>query len=80
MTTAPRKLSVINQGVLRLDLKGRLSVAESFFIGVNDLEGIAINTDGSELHAVQEETNAVISIDIASRRELSRRPLAAIAN
>ena len=68
------------KAVFRLDLKGRLSIAESFFIGVDDLEGIAINADGSQLHAVQEETNAVISIDIASRRELSRRPLAAMAN
>jgi len=68
------------KAVFRLDLKGRLSIAESFFIGVDDLEGIAINADGSQLHAVQEETNAVITIDIASRRELSRRPLAAMAN
>ena len=68
------------KAVFRLDLKGRLSIAEPFFIGVDDLEGIAINADGSQLHAVQEETNAVISIDIASRRELSRRPLAAMAN
>ena len=68
------------KAVFRMDLKGRLSIAEPFFIGVDDLEGIAINADGSQLHAVQEETNAVISIDIASRRELSRRPLAAMAN
>ena len=66
--------------VFQLDLKGRLSIAESFFIDVDDLEGIAINAAGSQLHAVQEETNAVITIDIASQRELSRRPLAAMAN
>ena len=59
---------------------GRLSITESFFIGVDDLEGIAINGDGSRLHAVQEETNALITIDIATRRELSRRPLAAMTN
>ena len=68
------------KAVFRLDLKGRLSITESFFIGVDDLEGIAINGDGSRLHAVQEETNALITIDIATRRELSRRPLAAMAN
>ena len=68
------------KAVFRLDLKGRLSITESFFIGVDDLEGIAINGDGSRLHAVQEETNALITIDIATRRELSRRPLAAMTN
>ena len=78
--TALYTVSDDTKAVFRLDLKGRLSVAESFFIGVDDLEGIAINADGSRLHAVQEESNAVISIDIASRRELSRRPLAAMAN
>ena len=78
--TAPYTVSDDTKAVFQLDLKGRLSIAESFFIGVDDLEGIAINADGSRLHAVQEETNAVITIDIASRRELSRRPLAAMAN
>ena len=37
------------KAVLRLDLKGRLSVAEWFFIGVDDLGQIAINADGSQL-------------------------------
>ena len=78
--TALYTVSDDTKAVFQLDLKGRLSIAESFFIGVDDLEGIAINADGSRLHAVQEETNAVITIDIASRRELSRRPLAAMAN
>ena len=78
--TALYTVSDDTKAVFQLDLKGRLSIAESFFIGVDDLEGIAINADGSRLHAVQEETNAVITIDIASRRELSRCPLAAMAN
>ena len=57
------------KAVFRLDLKGRLSITESFFIGVDDLEGIAINGDGCRLHAVQEETNALITIDITTQRD-----------
>ena len=60
------------KAVLRLDLKGQLSVAESFFIGVDDLGQIAINANGSQLCAVQEESNAAITIDIVSRRKQMR--------
>ena len=58
----------------------RLKISESFFIGVDDLEGIAISADGSQLLAVQEVTNSIITIDIAGRKEISRRPLAAMEN
>ena len=44
------------------------------------LEGIALSGDGRRLLVVQEETNAVISIDLASRRELKQTPLASMAN
>ena len=39
--TALYTVSDDTKAVFQLDLKGRLSIAESFFIGVDDLEGIA---------------------------------------
>ena len=44
------------KAIFRLDLEGRVTVEESFFIGVEDLEGIAISGDGHQLYAVQEDT------------------------
>ena len=68
------------KAIFQLDLKGRLSVTDSFFIGVDDLEGIAITPDGQQLLVVQEESNAIICFDLGTRQELSRRPLASLKN
>ena len=68
------------KAIFRLDLKGRVSVSDSFFIGLDDLEGIAIRGDDSELLVVQEESNSVVVVDLNSRRERSRRPLSAMTN
>ena len=68
------------KAIFRLDLKGRVSVAESFFIGIDDLEGIAIRRDDNELLAVQEATNSLVVVDLNSRKERSRRPLSAMDN
>ena len=68
------------KAVFKLDLKGRLSISGSFFIGVDDLEGIALSTDGNQLLMVQEKNNSIVTVDLESRRELSRRPLAAMQN
>ena len=62
-----------------LDLKGRVSVIDSFFIGLDDLEGIALRGDDGELLVVQERSNSVV-VDLSSRRERSRRPLSAMTN
>ena len=37
------------KAIYRLDLKGRVSVRDLFFIGFDDLEGIALRGDGSEV-------------------------------
>jgi len=55
-----------------MHLKGELLAGESFSLNANDLEEIALSADGKRLLAVHKETNAVISIDLASRRELRR--------
>ena len=68
------------KAVFCMDLHGHVLINESFFVSVEDLEGIAISADGDQLLAVQEETNSLITIDIATRRELHRRPLAAMHN
>ncbi|AII49540.1 membrane protein [Synechococcus sp. KORDI-52] len=68
------------KAIFRLDLKGRVSVSDSFFIGLDDLEGIAIRGNDSELLVVQEESNSVVVVDLISRREHSRRPLSAMTN
>ena len=68
------------KAIFRLDLKGRVSVADSFFIGLDDLEGIAISRDDSELLVVQEVTNSLVIVDLNTRRERSRRPLSAMTN
>ena len=68
------------KAIFRLDLKGRVSVADSFFIGLDDLEGIAIRREDSELLVVQEATNSVVLVDLKTRRERSRRPLSAMGN
>ena len=68
------------KAIFRLDLKGRVSVTDSFFIGLNDLEGIAIRRDDSELLVVQEATNSLVVVDLHSRREQSRCPLSAMSN
>ena len=68
------------RAIFRLDLQGQVVVTESFFITVDDLEGIAISRDGQYLHAVQEKTNSVISFDIARRLEIGRRALTSLHN
>ena len=52
------------KAIFRLDLKGRVSVSDSFFIGLDDLEGIAIRGDDSELLVVQERSNSVVVVDL----------------
>ena len=66
--------------IFRLDLKGRVSVSDSFFIGLDDLEGIALRGDDSELLVVQERSNSVVVVDLSSRSERSRSPLSAMTN
>ena len=68
------------KAIFRLDLKGRVSVSDSFFIGLDDLEGIAIRSDDSELLVVQEGSNSVVVVDLNTRRERSRCPLSAMTN
>ena len=68
------------KAIFRLDLKGRVSVSDSFFIGLDDLEGIALRGDDSELLVVQERSNSVVVVDLSSRSERSRRPLSAMTN
>ena len=68
------------KAIFRLDLKGRVSVTDSFFIGLDDLEGIAMRRDDSELLVVQEESNSVVVVDLNSRSERFRRPLSAMTN
>lgn len=68
------------KAIFRLDLKGRVSVSDSFFIGLDDLEGIAIRGNDSELLVVQEGSNSVVVVDLNTRRERSRRPLSAMTN
>ena len=66
--------------IFRLDLKGKVSVAESFFIGLDDLEGIAIRRHDSELLVVQEKTNSVVVVDLHNRKERCRRSLSSMTN
>ena len=68
------------KAIFKLDLKGRLSITESFFISVDDLEGIAITPDESKLLTVQEETNSIISIDLNTKRVDSCKQLASMDN
>ena len=57
-----------------------MSVSDSLFIGLDDLEGIALRGDDSELLVVQERSNSVVVVDLSSRSERSRRPLSAMTN
>ena len=57
-----------------------MSVADLFFIDIDDLEGIAIRRDEEELLLVQEATNSLVEVDLMSRRKCSRRPLSAMSN
>ena len=68
------------KAIFRLDLQGRVSVSDSFFIGLDDLEGIAIRGDDNELLVVQEQSNSVVVVDLKSRTERYRRPLSAMTN
>ena len=63
-----------------MDLEGRVSRSETLLISVLGLEGLALSSDGQQLFAVQEPSNSVISVDLASGRELQHRPLAEMAN
>ena len=78
--TALYTVSDDTKAIFRLDLKGRVSVSDSFFIGLNDLEGIALRGNDSELLVVQEQSNSVVVVDLNSRRERARRPLSAMTN
>ncbi len=68
------------KAIFRLDLKGRVSVSDSFFIGLDDLEGIALRGDDRELLVVQERSKSVMLVDLSSRSERSPRPLSAMTN
>ena len=68
------------KAIFCLDLKGQVLLQQSFFISEAGLEGIALSADGKQLFVVQEDTNAVLIIDIAARCERQRQPLAAMAN
>ena len=61
-------------------LEGRVSVSDSFFIGLDDLEGIAIRGNDNELLVVQEQSNSVVVVDLKSRSERYQRPLSAMTN
>jgi len=78
--TALYTVSDDTKAIFCMDLNGRVSTSESFFVNAIDLEGLALSCDGRRLLAVQEETNSVISFDLASRRDLQRRPLAEMVN
>ena len=78
--TALYTVSDDTKAIFCMDLEGRVSIHDCFFIPTQGLEGIAISTDGTQLLAVQEETNSLITIDIISRRELHQRPLSAMAH
>ena len=54
------------KAIFRLDLKGRISVSDLFFIDLDDLEGIAIRGDDSELLVVQERSNSMVGVDLSS--------------
>ena len=68
------------KAIFRLDLKGRVSVSDSFLIGLDDLEDIALRGDESELIVVQERSNSVVIVDLSSRSERSQHPLSAMTN
>ena len=57
-----------------------MSLADSFFIGIDNLEGMAIRRKDVELLVVQEATNSLVVVDLTTRRERSRRPLSAMSN
>jgi len=78
--TALYTVSDDTKAIYCMDLEGRVSLRESLFVSVSDLEGLALSSDGQQLFAVQEDTNSVISIDLASRRELQHSPLESMAN
>ncbi|MCB4406756.1 SdiA-regulated domain-containing protein [Synechococcus sp. MU1642] len=68
------------KAIFRLNLQGRVSVSDSFFIDIDNLEGIAIRGDDSELLVVQEASDSLVVVDLKSRTERSRRPLSAMTN
>ena len=78
--TALYTVSDDTKAIFCMDLEGRVSLNDSFFIPAQGLEGIAISSDGTQLLAVQEETNSLITVDIVSRRDLHQRPLSAMAH
>ena len=78
--TALYTVSDDTKAIYCMDLEGRVSLRESLFVSVSDLEGLALSSDGQQLFAVQEDSNTVISVDLASGRELQHRPLAEMAN
>ena len=55
-------------------------MSDSFSIGLDDLEGIALRGDESELLVVQERRNSVVVVDQSSQSERSRRPLSAMTS
>ena len=68
------------KAIFRINLKGRVSVTDSFILGLDDLEGIVMRRDDSELLVVQEESNSVVVVDLNIRSERFRRPLSAMTN
>ena len=78
--TALYTVSDDSKAIFRLSLNGSVDAAASFLIDSNQLEGLAISGDGKHIHTVQEGSNSVISYDITSRREITRRSLTDMAN
>ena len=68
------------KAIFSIDLKGQLLIEDSFFVEVNDLEGIACSPDGSQLMVVEERTNSIVCIDQKQRTTLHRSTLSAMKN
>ena len=79
-STALYTVSDDTKAIYCIDLEGQVLTSESFFVSVSDLEGLALSGGGQKLFAVQEDSNTLISVDVASRRKLQHHPLAEMAN
>ncbi len=65
--------------VFKLDREGRVEKDDSFEIPVKGLEGITLDSTGEFLLAVKEETNEIVSMEIAEREANDPQPLAGMA-
>ena len=57
-------ISDYTKAIFRLDLPGRVSVSDSFCIGLDNIEGIAIRGDYGELFVVQEASNSLVVVGL----------------